>query len=150
MTITIRAMDADDYPAVAELWRRTEGIGLNESDTNDAVAVYLRRNPGMSAVGQSQEGVILGAVLCGHDGRRGYLHHLAVDPAHRHQGIARRLLEWCFDRLHEAAVPKCNIGRIWWSFRRPRRQNGDDCPNGEHDTNGVMGDSAVLATAEPL
>jgi len=109
MTITIRAMDADDYPAVAELWRRTEGVGLNESDTNDAIAVYLRRNPGMSAVGQSQEGVILGVVLCGHDGRRGYLHHLAVDPAHRHQGIARRLLEWCFERLHEAAVPKCNI-----------------------------------------
>jgi len=109
MNITIRAMDADDYPAVAELWRRTEGIGLNESDTNNAIAVYLRRNPGMSAVGVSEEGVILGAVLCGHDGRRGYLHHLAVDPAHRHQGIARRLLEWCFARLHEAAVPKCNI-----------------------------------------
>ena len=109
MTIIIRAMDADDYPAVAELWRRTEGIGLNESDTKDAVAVYLRRNPGMSAVCQSEEGVILGAVLCGHDGRRGYLHHLAVEPAHRGQGIARRLLEWCFERLHEAAVPKCNI-----------------------------------------
>ena len=130
MTITIRAMDADDYPAVAELWRRTEGIGLNESDTNDAIAMYLRRNPGMSAVGQSREGMILGAVLCGHDGRRGYLHHLAVDPAHRRQGIARRLLEWCFERLHEAAVPKCNIflfsdnesgGSFWnrngWSSR---------------------------------
>ena len=123
MTITIRAMDADDYPAVAELWRRTEGIGLNESDTNDAIAMYLRRNPGMSAVGQSQEGMILGAVPCGHDGRLGYLHHLAVDPAHRHQGIARRLLEWCFERLHEAAVPKCNIflfsdnesGASFWS-----------------------------------
>ena len=109
MNITIRAMIADDYPAVAELWHRTEGIGLNESDTKDAIAVYLQRNPGMSAVGQSEGGIVLGAVLCGHDGRRGYLHHLAVDPAHRHQGIAKRLLKWSFERLREASVPKCNI-----------------------------------------
>ncbi len=109
MNVTIRAMVADDYPAAEELWRRTEGIGLNESDTKNAIAVYLQRNPGMSAVGQSERGIVLGAVLCGHDGRRGYLHHLAVDPAHRHQGIAKRLLEWCFERLREASVPKCNI-----------------------------------------
>jgi len=59
MNITIRAMAVDDYPAVAELWRRTEGIGLNESDTKDAVALYLHRNPGMSAVGQSERGSII-------------------------------------------------------------------------------------------
>jgi len=123
MSILIRAMSADDYASVAELWRRTEGIGLNESDTEQAIIAYLSRNPGMSAVGQLQDGEVVGAILCGHDGRRGYLHHLAVDSAHRHQGIAARLLEWCFERLGEAGVPKCNIflfrdnqlGASFWS-----------------------------------
>jgi ribosomal protein S18 acetylase RimI-like enzyme len=123
MSILVRAMSANDYASVAELWRRTEGIGLNESDTEHAIVAYLSRNPGMSAVGQLQHGEVIGSILCGHDGRRGYLHHLAVDPAHRHQGIAARLLEWCFERLREAGVPKCNIflfrdnqlGASFWS-----------------------------------
>jgi N-acetylglutamate synthase len=123
MRILVRAMSADDYAAVAELWHRTEGIGLNESDTEHAIAAYLSRNPGMSAVGQLQHGEVVGAILCGHDGRRGYLHHLAVDSAHRHQGIAARLLEWCFERLRDAGVPKCNVflfrdnqlGASFWS-----------------------------------
>jgi putative acetyltransferase len=109
MSILIRVMSADDYAPVAELWRRTEGVGLNESDSERAITAYLHRNPGMSAVAQSQGGEVIGAVLCGHDGRRGYLHHLAVDAAHRNRGIAAQLLEWCFDRLREAGVPKCNI-----------------------------------------
>ena len=124
MSIVVRAMSPDDYASVAELWHRTEGIGLNESDTEPAIVAFLSRNPGMSAVGQLQHGGnIVGAILCGHDGRRGYLHHLAVDAAHRHQGIAAKLLDWCFDRLHEAGVPKCNIflfrnnqvGALFWS-----------------------------------
>jgi len=102
-------MVADDYPTVIELWRRTDGIGLNESDSLDAIVAYLERNPGMSAVCQSDTGEIVGAVLCGHDGRRGYLHHLAVVPGLRRRGVANRLLTWCFDRLHDAAIPKCNV-----------------------------------------
>jgi ribosomal protein S18 acetylase RimI-like enzyme len=123
MSTTIRVMSADDYTRVVELWRRTEGIGLNESDGEQAILAYLRRNPGMSAVAEYQDGGVIGAVLCGHDGRRGYLHHLAVEPGHRHQGIAARLVDWCFDRLREAGVPKCNIllfsdnesGAAFWS-----------------------------------
>jgi putative acetyltransferase len=109
MSILIRVMSVGDYAPVVELWRRTEGIGLNESDSERAITAYLQRNMGMSAVAQSQDGEVIGAVLCGHDGRRGYLHHLAVDAAHRNRGIAAQLLEWCFDRLREAGVPKCNI-----------------------------------------
>jgi hypothetical protein len=72
-----------DYDTVLALWRSCEGIGLSDSDTREAIATYLARNPGLSLVATDADGVIVGAVLGGHDGRRGYLHHLAVAPAHR-------------------------------------------------------------------
>ena len=106
---TLRPMTAADYPQVLALWQRSEGVGLGESDTADAVARFLERNPGMSAVAESSAGEIVGAVLCGHDGRRGYLHHLAVSRAHRRQGIARRLVRFCFSGLAREKILKCNV-----------------------------------------
>jgi N-acetylglutamate synthase len=105
---TVRAMRVVDYPQVAALWQRSEGVGLSESDTLEGIAAFLLRNPGFSAVAESPIGEIVGAVLCGHDGRRGYLHHLAVATEHR-QGIARRLVAYCFSGLTGASIPKCNI-----------------------------------------
>jgi putative acetyltransferase len=106
--VVIRAMSIDDYEAVADLWRRTEGMGLNESDSRPAIAQFLQRNAGMSAIA-IDDNRVAGAVLCGHDGRRGYLHHLAVARDRRRRGIAVALLDWCFARLRDAAIPKCNI-----------------------------------------
>jgi putative acetyltransferase len=108
VSVSVRAMDLADYEAVAELWRRTEGIGLNESDSHASTEAYLRRNPDMSAVAVFKNKIV-GAVLCGHDGRRGYLHHLAVAQSHRGQGVAKRLLRHCFERLAAERIPKCNI-----------------------------------------
>jgi N-acetylglutamate synthase len=105
----IRAMTPADYAAVAALWRRTEGVGLNESDGEAPVAAFLRHNPGMSSVAVSAGGAVIGAVLCGTDGRRGYLHHLAVEHAERKRGVAARLLARCFAELAAAGIPKCNL-----------------------------------------
>src|SRR5277367_5545202 len=105
----VRAMDINDYQRVVALWARSEGVGLGESDSQEGVAAFLRRNPGLSAVAESSCGEIVGAVLCGHDGRRGYLHHLAVDVAYRGRGIGRRLVAHCFSGLANAKIPKCNI-----------------------------------------
>jgi len=105
----VRAMDIADYQRVRALWERSEGVGLGESDSQDGVAAFLRRNPGLSAVAESSRGELVGAVLCGHDGRRGYLHHLAVAAAHRRRGIGRGLIEHCFSGLASADIPKCNI-----------------------------------------
>ncbi|MEX0586364.1 MAG: hypothetical protein WD176_06955, partial [Pirellulales bacterium] len=73
----ISPMLATDYDEVVALWEATEGVGLNESDSRENIARFLARNPGLSMVARVG-GQIGGAVLCGHDGRRGYLHHLAV------------------------------------------------------------------------
>ena len=105
---TIREFRISDYPAALALWQSSEGVGLNESDTQPAVASFLTRNPGLSAVAIHDDQLI-GAVLCGHDGRRGYLHHLAVAKSHRRQGVARSLLAHCFAALAGHDIPKCNI-----------------------------------------
>jgi putative acetyltransferase len=110
-------MTSDDYDAVFDLWSRCTGIGLGTSDTRPAITAYLARNAGMSAVAvkdadaerDASARLPLGAVLCGHDGRRGTLHHLAVEPAHRRQGVARALVSWCITALADAGIDKCNI-----------------------------------------
>jgi len=81
---------------------------LNESDTRPAIAAYLRRNPRLSFVAE-KKGRVIGAVLCGHDGRRGYLHHLAVSKRHRQRGIGRQLVNACLAKLRTLGIQKCTI-----------------------------------------
>lgn len=115
----ISDMQAADYDQVHALWLRTEG--LSRLETRDELNRYLERNPGLSQVA-SCDGRIVGAVLCGHDGRRGYLYHLAVERAHRGQGLARRLVARCLERLAEAGIGRCSLqvysanesGREFW------------------------------------
>ena len=108
MSITISPLMDRDLPTVLSLWSETEGVGLNESDEPEQLRAFLNRNPGLSLVARDSNKVI-GAVLCGHDGRRGYLHHLAVVPAYRNQGLGRRMVEACLTSLAALGIPKCNI-----------------------------------------
>ncbi len=101
-------MTLTDYAAVLRLWQETEGVGLNESDTRENIASYLERNPGLSRVAVAADKMV-GAVLCGHDGRRGYLHHLAVAKTHRKMGIGKELVRACLADLARLNIPKCNI-----------------------------------------
>ncbi len=119
---TLRELVFADYDRVMTLWRSCEGIGLNESDTPEGIRSFLDRNRGLSVVAESPAGEVIGAILCGHDGRRGYLHHLAVAEAHRRQGLGRRLVETCLGNLRRLGIAKCNLflyasnasGRAFW------------------------------------
>jgi ribosomal protein S18 acetylase RimI-like enzyme len=108
MSIQITEMTAADCDEVVSFWQQQEGIGLNESDTPNAIVACLNRNPGMSFIVRDGRQLVA-AVLCSHDGRRGYLHHLAVNPTHRRHGIGRSLVQRCLDRLFQERIPKCNI-----------------------------------------
>jgi ribosomal protein S18 acetylase RimI-like enzyme len=108
MTPDLRPMSIADYDPVLQLWRESEGVGLNESDAREPIAAFLERNPGLSRV--ALDGAqIVGAVLCGHDGRRGYLHHLAVARTHRRHGLGRELVAACLADLAQLGISKCNI-----------------------------------------
>lgn len=88
---TIRPLTAADLPAALGLWSHAEGVELSEGDAPAELARYLERNPRSSQLAVVGD-VVAGAVLAGHDGRRGYLYHLAVAPAFRGQGIGRALV----------------------------------------------------------
>lgn len=101
-------MTIRDYDEVLALWQSVEGVAINDADSRENMARYFERNPGLSFVATDGEAIV-GAVICGHDGRRGYLNHLAVNPEYRRQGIGRRLVEHCLAGLNAAGIQKCNI-----------------------------------------
>jgi putative acetyltransferase len=108
MTIKIRAMTLQDYDTVVALWQATEGIGLSAADERKNIARYLERNPGLSLIAAKDRQVI-GAVLCGHDGRRGFIHHLAVATDYRRAGVGEALVNRCLDNLAADQIAKCHL-----------------------------------------
>ena len=125
----IREMTDGDYDAVHALWKATPGIGLSEADERPNIASFLAHNRGLSFVAEAG-GEIAGAVLGSFDGRRGYLHHLAVAPGLRRSGIGRTLVAHSLEALRGRGVRRCHIfvmaanaeGRRFWErvgwFRR--------------------------------
>jgi len=103
---TIRPFAPGDIPAVLDLWRATEGLGVGPGDTVEGVARLLERNPGCSWVA-ADGAAIAGAILCGHDGRRGHLYHLAIAAAYRRQGLASALVQKSLLALRTAGIERC-------------------------------------------
>ena len=105
-SVSIRKMCLEDYDRVYALWLSCEGMGLNNiDDSQDGIAKYLRRNPETCFVAEKDRD-LLGVILSGHDGRRGYIHHTAVKPSARGQGIGRRLVEAALQSLKKEGIIK--------------------------------------------
>src|SRR5881296_4668828 len=103
--IKTRAFSISDYDAALELWQRVEGLEIAEGDDREGVSHFLARNPGLSRVA-IDGAAIVGVALCGHDGRRGHIYHLAVDPAYQGRGLGRRLLDECLDGLRRTGMKR--------------------------------------------
>jgi N-acetylglutamate synthase len=122
MAVAIEEMCAEDYDDVVALWKVTKGVGISKADERETVERYLVRNRGISSVARV-DGRIVGAVMCGHDGRRGYLYHLAVADSHRRRGIGQALVERSLARLRDEGILRCYImvytanaeGRAFWT-----------------------------------
>jgi len=91
------------------LFRGCPGVGLSSGDSAPEIAAFLARNPGASAVVETAAGDLVGAILCGHDGRRGFLYHLAVHPDERGQGLGRKLVEHALAALRAAGISRASI-----------------------------------------
>jgi ribosomal protein S18 acetylase RimI-like enzyme len=119
--IRTREFSIGDYEAAIALWKQAEGIEIAEGDDKASVVQFLKRNPGLSRVAIDGSTVI-GVSLCGHDGRRGHIYHLAVDPTYRGLGLGKRLVQECFDRLRGLGIQRAIIlvandnsrGRDFW------------------------------------
>ena len=114
--IVTREFCIDDYDTALELWQRVEGLEVAEGDDKDGVAQFVARNPGLSRVA-TDGSTVVGVAMCGHDGRRGYIYHLAVDPAYRRYGVGKRLVQECLDGLRQVGIVRalilvadCNLG----------------------------------------
>ena len=122
MTANIRTMTLSDYDSVYQLWHSTPGMGLNTiDDSREGIEKYLKRNPTTSFVAE-QDGRIVGVIMAGHDGRRGYIYHTAVLPEYRGHGIAAQLVEYAIAALDEEGISKAalvafksnDIGNGFW------------------------------------
>ncbi len=101
-----RIMTIEDYDKVYALWFSCKGMGMNDvDDSREGIARYLGRNPDTCFVSE-EEGEILGVIMAGHDGRRGYIYHTAVHPAHRQCGIGAELVEAAMDALSRNGISK--------------------------------------------
>jgi ribosomal protein S18 acetylase RimI-like enzyme len=118
----ITKMQIKDYDEVFSLWKNTEGMGLHsDTDSKKGILRYLKRNPGMSFVAR-ENGRLVGTVLCGQDGRRGHLYHLAIDRSYRKKGIAKALVNRALSKLAAIGFSKCTLcafvknyaGRKFW------------------------------------
>jgi len=104
----IRTLTIDDYDSVIALLSATSGVRLRDADSREATARYLQRNPGLSFVAVI-DGQLAGCVMCGHDGRRGYLQHLAVAASQRRRGIGSALVQACLTALANLGIHKIHI-----------------------------------------
>jgi ribosomal protein S18 acetylase RimI-like enzyme len=104
----IREMSMADYERTMALLVDGEGVRLRAVDSKDAVERYLRRNVGLSFVAEDN-GQIVGCIMSGHDGRRGYLQHLYVSPTYRRNGIGQALVSQCLEKLKQLGISKAHI-----------------------------------------
>ena len=127
---TLRVMQIEDYENVYKLWMTIDGFGIRSiDDSREGVARFLKRNPTTSVVAEA-DGKIVGAILCGHDGRRGCFYHVCVQREYRKHGIGKAMAVFCMKALQEEEINKVSLiafqkneggNQFWrkvgWTFR---------------------------------
>ena len=115
--VTVRSMQIEDYDQVYALWMTIHGFSIRTiDDSREGVERFLKRNPGISVVAE-MDGRVVGAILCGHDGRRGCLYQ-----DYRMHGIGRAMVVYCMNALQQEGINKVSliaftkndIGNAFW------------------------------------
>lgn len=118
----VRVMTIEDYDQVKELWNGIKGFGIRSmDDSREGVARFLKRNPTTSVVAE-EDGKVVGAILCGHDGRRGCLYHVCVHKDYRMRGIGKSMVAFAMEALKKEEINKVSliaftkndIGNAFW------------------------------------
>lgn len=102
----IRTMSISDYADVYNLWLSCKGMGLNSlDDSRDGIEKFLKRNPDTCFVAEVDNRIV-GSILTGNDGRRGYIYHTAVSPQYQQHGIGSTLVDTAIDALKKLGINK--------------------------------------------
>ena len=118
----IRTMKMEDYKDVFSLWMKIKGFSIRSvDDSEEGVAAFLKRNPETSVVAIIEDKIV-GSILCGHDGRRGCLYHVCVDPDYRMRGIGTDMVVFAMNALQKENISKVSliaftkndIGNAFW------------------------------------
>ena len=118
----IREMKIEDYDKVYALWKTIHGFGIRSvDDSREGIERFLKWNPGLSVVAEQDEKIV-GAILCGSDGRRGCLYHVCVHQDYRRQGVGKTMVVSCMEKLKELQINKVSliaftandIGNAFW------------------------------------
>lgn len=104
----IRPMTIEDYDEIYAMWQITTKRALDEADSREGIESYLSRNEGMSMVAVDGDEIV-GTVLAGHDGRIGFIHHMAVRPDYRRKHIGQQLADAACRNISEAGIGKIQI-----------------------------------------
>ena len=111
-----RTMTINDYDAAIALWSESAGVRIRDADSRQGIEKYLLRNPGLSFVAEVEgegegegEEELVGTIMAGHDGKRGYVQHLSVADSHRRLGIATRLVSLCLEALKNEGIQKSHL-----------------------------------------
>ena len=120
--MTFRLMTIEDYEKVYELWMSCVGMGLNNlDDSKEGIEKFLKRNPDTCFVAEEEKNIV-GVIIVGNDGRRGYIYHTAVNPQYRKQGVAKSLVDTAMTALQKIGINKValvvfdrnKIGNDFW------------------------------------
>lgn len=121
--IIVRPMTIEDYDSVYALWKTINGFAIRSiDDSREGVEIFIRRNPTTSVVA-TLNGEVVGAILCGHDGRRGCLYHVCVKKENRRHGVGKAMVVYCMEALKAEHVNKVSliaftrndIGNAFWN-----------------------------------
>ena len=108
MSAILVPMSIEDYTGMIALWQSLEGIGLSGADEQENLAAFIKQNDGTCFVLKENVRVV-GTILTGNDGRRGYIYHLAIMPEYQKQGYGKKLVEKALDALKTAGIQKSHI-----------------------------------------
>ena len=118
----IRLLMLEDYDKVYQLWTSTKGMGMRSLDDSvDGIGKFLKRNPTTNFIAQVEDKIV-GVILCGHDGRRGYIYHTAVNSDYRGNGIGKKLVNTVIEALRKEKINKValvvfdsnDLGNAFW------------------------------------
>jgi len=106
--MNIVTMNKNDYKELTDLWSGFTGNTMTGADSMEDFEKFLDMNADY-CFSAFEKACLIGSVMAGSDGRRGYIYHLAVDGSQQGKGTGRKLMETAENALRDAGIEKAHL-----------------------------------------